>query len=376
MTDIKSWSTTASQNIDAVPNGFPEGMAPSGVNDAAREVMAAVRRQWNDAQWFDYGDGGKAGTYAFVSANQFRVISSPPADLTQEYHAGRRVKVIAPTPGTIYGTVTASSFSSPDTTVTVAFDAGNLANEALSVQLSTQRADNQGAPGAIVVDDGTAAAPSIRFRGDTDSGFFLKAAGVIGLSIGGVEQLAIADNGSLVGPRVGGWEQIGPTQDLSGAAQIDFTSGIDATFGVYEVDLELIEPGTDNVTLNALVRQQGGAFLTSSYRYAFLGRNSIGDSFSSQSQLGLSFPLAPAISNNTARPFGGWFRIYRPSDNDRTVVQWSGAYTEGANAGNPIRFISGGGAMDNGVVIDGIRIVASSGTVSGRTTLYGKRSSL
>ncbi len=188
MTDIKSWSTTASQNIDAVPNGFPEGMAPSGVNDAAREVMAAVRRQWNDAQWFDYGDGGKAGTYAFVSANQFKVVSSPAMDVTGEYHIGRRVKVTASTPGTIYGTITASSFSSPDTTVTVAFDTGALANEALVVQLSAQRADNQGTPGTITVDDGIETAPSIRFRGDTDTGRFFPAADTIAESTGGLER--------------------------------------------------------------------------------------------------------------------------------------------------------------------------------------------
>lgn len=43
MADIQTWSTTAASNNSAAPDGFPEGMAPSGVNDAAREVMAAVK---------------------------------------------------------------------------------------------------------------------------------------------------------------------------------------------------------------------------------------------------------------------------------------------------------------------------------------------
>lgn len=40
--DVREWSTTAGSNNDASPDGFPEGMAPSGVNNSARELMAAV----------------------------------------------------------------------------------------------------------------------------------------------------------------------------------------------------------------------------------------------------------------------------------------------------------------------------------------------
>ena len=41
------WDETAANNNQTAPNGFPEGMAPSGVNDAAREVMAQVKRWFN-----------------------------------------------------------------------------------------------------------------------------------------------------------------------------------------------------------------------------------------------------------------------------------------------------------------------------------------
>ena len=53
--DIKDWSSSAGGNTSASPDGAPEGMAPSGVNDTIREVMAAVRRQYEDAQWVDMG---------------------------------------------------------------------------------------------------------------------------------------------------------------------------------------------------------------------------------------------------------------------------------------------------------------------------------
>jgi len=48
MTDVAEWDVAAANNNSAAPDGFPEGMAPSGVNDAAREVMAAVARLYAD----------------------------------------------------------------------------------------------------------------------------------------------------------------------------------------------------------------------------------------------------------------------------------------------------------------------------------------
>ena len=42
-------------NTSASPNGFPEGMMPSGVNDGMRETMASVRRFGEDVEWFNWG---------------------------------------------------------------------------------------------------------------------------------------------------------------------------------------------------------------------------------------------------------------------------------------------------------------------------------
>lgn len=46
MAEINDWDSTANNNNSASPAGFPEGMAPSGVNDSAREMMAQIRRFW------------------------------------------------------------------------------------------------------------------------------------------------------------------------------------------------------------------------------------------------------------------------------------------------------------------------------------------
>lgn len=48
MTDVSTWAITAGGNTSASPDGFPEGMAPSGLNDSSREVMAAVARFYRE----------------------------------------------------------------------------------------------------------------------------------------------------------------------------------------------------------------------------------------------------------------------------------------------------------------------------------------
>jgi hypothetical protein len=50
MSNISQWSTSAASNNAAPPDGWPEGQAPSTVNDAARELQAAVARQYQDTQ--------------------------------------------------------------------------------------------------------------------------------------------------------------------------------------------------------------------------------------------------------------------------------------------------------------------------------------
>lgn len=55
MAKIGTWSTTPASNNSTPPDGWPEGQAPSTVNDCAREMMAALRTALQDIQWFDHG---------------------------------------------------------------------------------------------------------------------------------------------------------------------------------------------------------------------------------------------------------------------------------------------------------------------------------
>lgn len=123
---IKNWSTTAADNDSAAPNGFPENMAPSGLNDSARQVMADVRSWYEDAEWRDFGD-----TATYVSGTSFTV----PTDLTARYVANRRIRAVGSSTGTIYGTISSSSYSAPDTTVNVTWDSLGLVSETLAISL-------------------------------------------------------------------------------------------------------------------------------------------------------------------------------------------------------------------------------------------------
>lgn len=136
MADISDWSTTAASNNATPPDGAPEGMAPSGVNDVIRELMAAVRRWYEDAQWVNLGL-----THTRVSSSSFSLTG----DYTGTYEVGRRVKMTGSATG--YGTISASSYSAPDTTVTLST---NTVPATLStVSLSVLSVTNSAVPGTF-----------------------------------------------------------------------------------------------------------------------------------------------------------------------------------------------------------------------------------
>jgi hypothetical protein len=125
MSNIRSWSQTANSNNSASPNGWPEGMPPSGVNNTGRENMASVRTFADELPYYDSGD-----TPSRASASTFKVTT----DVTARYVKGRRIK--CNDGSTLYGTITASTYSAPDTTITVGLDSGSLTASLSSVALA------------------------------------------------------------------------------------------------------------------------------------------------------------------------------------------------------------------------------------------------
>lgn len=60
-----SWSETDALNSSPAPNGFPEGMPFSGVNDSARAVMGAVKRFWGRING-RYASTGSSNAYVLT----------------------------------------------------------------------------------------------------------------------------------------------------------------------------------------------------------------------------------------------------------------------------------------------------------------------
>jgi len=116
---IKSYSSVSAANVSL----FPEGMAPSMVNDSARQVQADIRSWYIDSEWVDRGDPG----ISRASAVTFKITG----DVTGVYQAERRLKLYDAT--TLYATIISATYSAPDTTITVVNDSGALTASLSSV---------------------------------------------------------------------------------------------------------------------------------------------------------------------------------------------------------------------------------------------------
>ena len=147
MAGIKDYSTTQADNTSLNSISTAEGMLPSNLNNAIRALMKNTRDWYNDSQWVEYGDGSGAYTATYASATSFTIDG---VDVSSFYHAGRRIKLTASTPGTIYGTIASSSFST-NTTINVTWDSGSLSNEAITnVYVAALSKTNSSIPTEII----------------------------------------------------------------------------------------------------------------------------------------------------------------------------------------------------------------------------------
>ena len=146
MAGIKDYSTTAANNTTVGSISVAEGMLPSNINNAFRGLAAEIREFYNDSQWVIYGDGDGSFTAAYASATSFTIAGS---DVTAFYHAGRRIKAVGSSTGTIVGTIASSSFST-NTTVNVTWDSGSLSSESLTIYVGALSKTNSSIPEGIV----------------------------------------------------------------------------------------------------------------------------------------------------------------------------------------------------------------------------------
>ena len=133
------YSLTPANNTAAPPDGAPEGMLPSAVNDTMRDMMAQIR---------DVGDGIRGGTYTMTAP----IITG----------------------GTINGATIGATTASTGNFTTL------------------------GATGVATFSAGTVSSPAITTTGDTNTGIFFPAADTIAFTEGGVESMRIDSSGNVL----------------------------------------------------------------------------------------------------------------------------------------------------------------------------------
>lgn len=83
MSEVIYWSSVAANNDDTPPDGFPENMAYSAVNDSAREVMAAIARDVVDTRGY------------LIATGSDTAIEVAPTRNIQSYEAGLTIAFVA-----------------------------------------------------------------------------------------------------------------------------------------------------------------------------------------------------------------------------------------------------------------------------------------
>jgi hypothetical protein len=146
MAGIKDYSTTAANNTTIGSINTAEGMLPSNINNCFRGLGAEIREWYNDSQWVIYGDGDNGFTITYATSTTFTVSG---VDVTSFYHVGRRVKAVGSTTGTIYGTISTTTFST-NTTVVVSWDSGSLSNESLTIYVAALSKTNDSIPELVI----------------------------------------------------------------------------------------------------------------------------------------------------------------------------------------------------------------------------------
>lgn len=134
MSKVGSWSTTAGSNNATPPDGWPEGQAPSTVNDCAREMMAQIKTLVNSLEYVDLNN-----TPSFLTTTTFSLATT---DATT-FEVGRRVKLFDTT--TLYGTIDSVSA----TFVSVRLDSGVLSTSLSSVAVAIVKATNNSLPDIV-----------------------------------------------------------------------------------------------------------------------------------------------------------------------------------------------------------------------------------
>jgi len=162
---VSEYSATAANNTDIGGINIAEGCAPSGINNAIRELMAQLKdmQSGTDGDAFTIGGG--------MTCSGAAVFSSTVA---------------------VTGVATFNGNATMNGNVTM----GNASTDTHTLDGTLTGATNA----KILLDDSvtTATAPALAFDGDTNTGIYRPAADTISVATGGAERVRVSDAGMIV----------------------------------------------------------------------------------------------------------------------------------------------------------------------------------
>jgi hypothetical protein len=161
---VSEWSTTAASNTDIAGINIAEGCAPSGINNAIREVMAQIKDMQTGADSDDLVVGG-----AFTSSGG-AVFSS----------------------GTTFSAAVVMS-----STVTMN-GTNNIGNTTSSTILSGSVTQTSGSVLFLDAAATTPSAPPLSWSGDTNTGVYRPAADTLALVTNGIDRLRLNSAGVVI----------------------------------------------------------------------------------------------------------------------------------------------------------------------------------
>ena len=188
-TGAGKYSTTAGNNTSVQSVNWSEGMAPSNVNNAARETIANVRAMYNQIGegFYEFGDGDGEYTVARSDADTITITSS--SDLTGTYYAGRAIRITDSAGNVTEGTITSSAFSNPTNTINVSQTIAGTGTP-LKIELGIQ-----GSSSELVVDGDNDTKIQVEEGSDDDT---------IRFDTGGTERLQVSSAGAFALQSAGG----------------------------------------------------------------------------------------------------------------------------------------------------------------------------
>jgi hypothetical protein len=307
-----NYSEAAASNNAMPPDGWPEGMAPSDVNNSAREIMAGTKRFW-DRNNSTLTTGGTSTAYTLT-----------------------------------YSVAAAAYYNGEE----FAFYVNATCGATPTLNINSLGAQN--------IRKFSGGAWSTLAAGDIVSG----------------QALRVAYNSSattfdiVAQPPQSVWQTLG-TATPSGVSTVDFT-GIPTNINQLLLEFEL-RPGTNAVDLGLQVYGTGGT-LDSGTNYAYAGNASTSNSTSGVGGNGANSSIVlnrsgNSISNNSSVGISGRIEFQNIQASAYTKCTFQSTYLD--SGGSNLIANSGGGWHAVAANITGIRFLLSSGIFSGRITLLG-----